>query len=93
MDYKNLAYIFVDKFEEYNAILQEHIVFHEEILNHIFFGECNKHLIKLLEKETNIEQIHGLFDFFELMAKVKMWKLEIYYKLLYWKISGRKIQF
>ncbi|WP_050181301.1 DUF7674 family protein [Domibacillus robiginosus] len=68
MDEKNLAKIFIEHFEEYKPILQEHIVFNDEILNHIFFGECNEYFIKLIEEDKEIPKIERLFDFFEQMA-------------------------
>jgi len=68
MDYKNLAYLFVNQFEEYRIVLHEHIEFNGEILNHVFFGECNEHFIKLIDEDQNVALIQELFDFFELMA-------------------------
>ncbi|WP_078410737.1 DUF7674 family protein [Priestia abyssalis] len=68
MDEKNIAKIFIEHFEEYKPILQEHIDFNGEILNHVFFGECNDHFIKLIEEEKEISKIELLFDFFERMA-------------------------
>ncbi|GGI11615.1 DUF7674 family protein [Gottfriedia solisilvae] len=68
MEYKNLAYIFVNQFKEYNIVLQEHIEFNGEILNHVFFGECNEHFIKLINEDQDNFLLQELFDFFELMA-------------------------
>ena len=68
MDYKNIAYLFVNKFKEYNTTLQEHIEYNGEILNHVFFGECSEQFIILIEEETNVEGIQELFEFFEKMA-------------------------
>jgi hypothetical protein len=68
MKYKDLAIQFTNKFEEYKPFLQEHIEFNSEILNHVFFGECNDYFIELIEKEKDIPKIKELFDFLELMA-------------------------
>ncbi|MDF2066516.1 hypothetical protein [Bacillus sp. Cr_A10] len=68
MKYKDLAIHFTDEFEEYKRDLQEHIEFYEEILNHVFFGECNNYFIELIGKEKDIPRIKELFDFLELMA-------------------------
>jgi hypothetical protein len=50
------------------SILQEHIEYNGEILNHVFFGECNDYIIKLLEDEKDLPRIKELFNFLELMA-------------------------
>jgi hypothetical protein len=68
MKYNNLAKYFTDQFEEFFSILQEHIEYNGEILNHVFFGECNNYFIKLLEDEKDLPRIKELFNFLELMA-------------------------
>ncbi|MDQ6596397.1 hypothetical protein E2K98_29800 [Bacillus salipaludis] len=68
MKYKDLAKHFTENFEEYKTILQEHIEFNDEILNHVFFGECNDYFIELIGKEKEIQKIKELFAFFEQMA-------------------------
>ncbi|MFF2754456.1 hypothetical protein ACFVR1_12015 [Psychrobacillus sp. NPDC058041] len=68
MEYKDLAIHFTDEFEEYKPVLQEHIQFNGEILNHVFFGECNDYFIELIGKEKDIPKIMELFNFLEQMA-------------------------
>lgn len=66
MIYKDLAKHFTENFEEYKPVLQKHIDFNGEVLNHVFFGECNDYFVELIGKKK--EQIKELFDFFERMA-------------------------
>ena len=68
MEYKDLAIHFTDVFEEYKPILQEHIEYNGEILNHVLFGECNDYFIELIGKDKDVHKIQKLFVFLELMA-------------------------
>lgn len=68
MKYKELAKLFTENFKEYKPLLQEHIEFNGEILNHVFFGEFNDDFIELIEKEKEVTKIKQLFNFLEQMA-------------------------
>lgn len=64
MNYNDLTKHFTENFKEYKPLLQEHIDFNGEVLNHVFFGECNDYFIELIGKEKDIAKIKGLFNFF-----------------------------
>ncbi|NYE08425.1 hypothetical protein F4694_005269 [Bacillus niacini] len=68
MIFKDLAKHFTENFEEYKPVLQEHIDFNGEVLNHVFFGECNDYFVELIGKEKDLHKIKELFDFLERMA-------------------------
>ncbi|RJS59185.1 hypothetical protein [Bacillus sp. PK3_68] len=68
MNYNDLTKHFTENFKEYKPLLQEHIDFNGEVLNHVFFGECNDYFIELIGKEKDIAKIKDLFNFFERMA-------------------------
>jgi hypothetical protein len=68
MKYIDLAKRFTEKFLEFKPILHEHIELNGELLNHVFFGECNEYFINIIETEKEIPKIIDLFDFFERMA-------------------------
>jgi hypothetical protein len=58
---------FVDEFEDFKPILKDHIEFNEELLPHVFLGDCNDLVIKLI-KEGNPPILERLFNFYERMA-------------------------
>lgn len=68
MKYKDLAERFTLQFPEYTPLLNDHIAYNGSVLNHVFFGEWNDYLIKLIEEEKEIDKIRGLFEFLEFMA-------------------------
>jgi len=68
MEYNTLAYQFVEEFKEFEPILHEQIKYDGELLNHVFFGECNDYFMILIEKEKETDEIQRLFYFFEKMA-------------------------
>lgn len=68
MNFNDLAKHFTENFKEYKPLLQEHMDFNDEVLNHVFFGECNEYFVELIGKEKDIQKIKALFDFFERMA-------------------------
>ncbi|MGE6259269.1 DUF7674 family protein [Heyndrickxia sporothermodurans] len=68
MNYNDLAEHFTENFKEYKPLLQEHTDFNGEVLNHVFFGECNDYFAELIGKEKDKAKIKTLFDFFERMA-------------------------
>lgn len=68
MNYNDLAKYFTESFTEYKPLLQQHIDYNGEVLNHVFFGECNEYFIDLISKEKDINKIKSLFKFFERMA-------------------------
>ncbi|TWD87904.1 hypothetical protein FB550_13314 [Neobacillus bataviensis] len=68
MIFNDLAKQFTESFEEYTPLLQEHTDFNGEVLNHVFFGQCNEYFVELIGKEKDIRKIKALFDFLERMA-------------------------
>ena len=62
MIFKDLAKHFTESFDEYMPVLQEHIDFNGEVLNHVFFGECIEDLVELIGKEKDLHKIKALFD-------------------------------
>ncbi|MEI5909558.1 hypothetical protein WAK64_21275 [Bacillus spongiae] len=64
---KKLVKQFVYDFPKFNDLLEEHIELNEEILPHVFFGECNEYFKEFLKKDDK-EELKKLFDFFERMA-------------------------
>jgi hypothetical protein len=68
MNFNDLAKIFTENFNEYKPLLQQHTDFNGEVLNHVFFGECNDYFVELVSKEKDIPKIKALFDFLERMA-------------------------
>jgi hypothetical protein len=68
MIFKDLAKHFTESFEEYMPVLQEHLDFNGEVLNHVFFGECNDYFVELIDKEKDLPKIKALFTFLERMA-------------------------
>jgi hypothetical protein len=63
----NLAELFINEFTEFKPLLKEHIEYNEELLPHVFFGECNDYFIQFLKKDKT-EELERLFDFLERMA-------------------------
>ncbi|TFB12912.1 hypothetical protein E3U55_16915 [Filobacillus milosensis] len=61
------AELFVNEFPGFKPLLEKHIQFNDELLPHVFFGECNDYFIKYLETEKT-KELEKLFDFFERMA-------------------------
>nr|WP_106779132.1 hypothetical protein [Lysinibacillus timonensis] len=68
MNYNDLAKHFTETFTEFKPLLQQHLAYNGEVLNHVFFGECNEYFIDLISKEKDINKIKSLFEFFERMA-------------------------
>ncbi|TYS68134.1 hypothetical protein FZC76_10325 [Sutcliffiella horikoshii] len=68
MDLRDLAKHFTENFKEYKPLLQVHKDLNGEILNHVFFGDCNDYFVELIGKEKDIVKIQELFNFLELMA-------------------------
>jgi hypothetical protein len=58
---------FVEKFSELNPKSQEHIEFNDELLPHVFFGDCDDFFINLII-ENNPERLNKLFNLIEEMA-------------------------
>jgi hypothetical protein len=58
---------FVDEFEVFKPIFHEHIEFNEELLPHVFFGDCNDFVIKLI-KEEDPQILERIYNFYERMA-------------------------
>ena len=63
MIFKDLAKHFTENFEEYKPMLQEHIDFNSEVLNHVFFGECNDYFVELIRKEKDLHKIKNYLSF------------------------------
>lgn len=59
--------IFYDEFNDLKRILQEHIEFNEELLPHVYFGECNEFFINCIN-EDKLEVLQRIFNLFEIMA-------------------------
>jgi hypothetical protein len=57
----------IDEFKDFKPVLQEHIEFYEELLPHVFFGECNEFFINYIN-EDNPKVLQKLFNVFEIMA-------------------------
>ncbi|WP_335871882.1 DUF7674 family protein [Bacillus sp. 2205SS5-2] len=68
MNKDNLAEQFVKEFTNFKSLLEQHVKFNNEILPHVFFGECNDYFIDFLVKEENSRDLVKLFEFFESMA-------------------------
>lgn len=64
MDTINLL---IDEFKDLKPVLQEHIEFNEELLPHVFFGECNEFFINYIN-EDNPKVLQRLFGVFEIMS-------------------------
>ncbi|MCM3729080.1 hypothetical protein M3226_26025 [Neobacillus cucumis] len=68
MNFNDLAKHFTENLKEYKPLLQEHMDLNDEVLNHVFFGECNDYFVELIGIEQDIAKIKELFNFLELMA-------------------------
>lgn len=67
MDVMDTIEILIDEFKDLEPVLQEHIEFNEELLPHVYFGECNGFFIKyIIEGDTQV--LERLFSIFEIMA-------------------------
>jgi hypothetical protein len=77
VDKNNLVEQFVNEFIEFKTLLEQHLECNDELLPHVFFGECNDFFIKSLGKEET-ETLEKLFDFFERMQLKAMTMLRNY---------------
>ncbi|KAA8782371.1 hypothetical protein EC604_00730 [Paenibacillus amylolyticus] len=60
---------FLKLFPEFNDRYIEHVEFNQEFLGHVFFGdEVSTHVERLLQEQSDFEQIEKFFRFFEWMA-------------------------
>lgn len=59
---------FIELFPEYKPLYYEHIEFYEELLGHVFFGEVNEELIKLIANRKE-DKLQRMFDFYERMMQ------------------------
>jgi len=59
--------ILIDEFNDLKPVLQEHIEFNEELLPHVYFGECNEFFINYIN-EDKPQVLQRLFSVFEIMA-------------------------
>ncbi|MEH7246071.1 hypothetical protein V7114_04660 [Neobacillus niacini] len=78
MNFNDLAKHFFENFKEYMPLLQEHTDFNGEVLNQVFFGECNDYFVELIGKEQDLDKIRELFTFLERMATQVMMMLKNY---------------
>lgn len=67
MDIMDTINIFIDEYKDLQPVLQEHIEFYEELLPHVYFGECNEFFINYIN-EDNPLVLQKLFSLFEMMA-------------------------
>lgn len=59
--------LIIDEFKDLKSVLQEHIEFNEELLPHVYFGECTGIFINYIS-EDNPQVLQSLFGVFEIMA-------------------------
>jgi len=67
MDVTGSINLILDEFKDMKSVLQEHIEFNEELLPHVFFGECTGIFIDYIN-EDNSQVLQKLFRVFEIMA-------------------------
>lgn len=67
MDVMDAINILIDEFKDLKPVLQEHLDFYEELLPHVYFGECNEFFISYIN-EDNPQMLQRLFGVFEIMA-------------------------
>jgi hypothetical protein len=68
MNKSNLVDQFVNEFENFKILLHEHIEFNNEVLPHVFFGECNDFIMNYLTEDEEKDILEDLFSFYERMA-------------------------
>lgn len=67
MKYNELSKTFVNEFPIFRLNLIEHEAKFKKVLNHVFFGDLNDYLIRLLRKDIETELLVRLFEFYERM--------------------------
>ena len=67
MDVMGTINITSDEFKVLKPILHEHIEFNEELLPHVYFGECTGIFVNYIN-EDNPQVLRRLFSVFEVMA-------------------------